>query len=196
MVRPYPIHTLEDALGVASTIQSVNAGLPFDRKLLARALGTTPASSGYTMKLNSSAKYGLTEGAYNDAEISLTQRGEAIVAPRDEHERRESLLQASMAPEVFGRFYQLLDGKRMPEDTYAQNMIQREFGIQPVLAREDAERLADLPRNFSGTPHPAAELRIVQPAVTGIANAASDPALLFRKVPRQPFEKDRLDGAR
>ncbi|MCH8109798.1 MAG: hypothetical protein IIB15_06685, partial [Chloroflexi bacterium] len=54
MVRPYPTHTLEDALSVAVAVQDSNAGLPFDRVLLAGALGTTPACSGFTMKLNSS----------------------------------------------------------------------------------------------------------------------------------------------
>ncbi len=136
MVRPYPTHTLEDALGIAAAIQEVNAGLPFDRKLLARALGTTPASSGYTMKLNSAAKYGLTQGAYNDEQISLAPLGEAIVAPRDEAERRNALIEAAMEPDIFGRFYRMLDGKRLPEDAYAQNMLQREFGVHPELAAE------------------------------------------------------------
>ncbi|MCI0440218.1 MAG: nucleotide-binding protein [Chloroflexi bacterium] len=136
MVRPYPTHTLEDALGIAAAIQEVNAGLPFDRKLLARALGTTPASSGYTMRLNSASKYGLTQGAYNDEQISLTPRGEAIVAPRDEAERRDALIEAAMEPDIFGRFYRMLDGKRLPEDAYAQNMLQREFGVHPELAAE------------------------------------------------------------
>ena len=75
MVRPYPVHTLEEASIIASAIQERNSGLPFDRVLLAKALGTTPTSSGFTMKLNSSAKYGLTRGGYNDDRIELTPRG-------------------------------------------------------------------------------------------------------------------------
>ena len=136
MVRPYPVHTLEDALTVAVAIQELNAGLPFDRVLLAGSLGTTPASSGFTMKLNSSARYGLTQGGYNDDSITLTPQGEAVVSPRGGEERREALVGAAMHPEVFGRFYRTLDGKRLPEDAYAQNMLQRQFGIHPDLSGE------------------------------------------------------------
>ena len=136
IVRPYPIHTLEDALAVARAIQDLNAGLPFDRKLLATAIGTTPASSGYTIKLNSAAKYGLTQGAYNDDSITLTPRGEAIVAPTGPDEYRDALIQAALHPDVFGRFFRLLDGKRLPEDAYAINVLQRELGISPELSAE------------------------------------------------------------
>ena len=136
MVRPYPTHTLEDALGVARAIQESNAGLPFDRELLATALGTTPASSGYTMRLNSAAKYGLTRGAYNDARITLTPRGEAVVAPSGPEELQRALLEAALHPDVFGRLFKLLDGKRLPEDAYARNMLQRELGISPELSAE------------------------------------------------------------
>jgi hypothetical protein len=136
IVRPYPINALQDALVIASTIQDVNAGLELDRTLLARAMGTTPASSGFTMRLNSSAKYGLTQGGYNDPRISLTQRGESIVSPRDDEEKQQALIKAAMQPEVFQQFYRMLDGKRLPEDTYARNMIQRELGIHSELTDE------------------------------------------------------------
>ena len=77
-VRPYPAYTLEDTLAIATRIQEANAGLAFDRSLLAGALGTTPASSGYTMRLNASSKYGLTQGGYNDgAAAPLLERDRA-----------------------------------------------------------------------------------------------------------------------
>ena len=136
IVRPYPTHTLEDVLSVAVAIQDSNAGLPFDRVLLARSLGTTPASSGFTMKLNSSVKYGLTQGGYNDERISLTDRGQAIVAPKGGDELRVALIEASMNPDLFGQFYRMLDGKRIPEDAYAQNVLQREMGVRPGLTGE------------------------------------------------------------
>jgi hypothetical protein len=130
------MHTLEDALAVATAIQESNAGLPCDRALLAKALGTTHASSGFVMKLNSSAKYGLTQGGYNDERISLTPRGQTIVAPKDVDELIKARIEAAIEPDVFGRFYQMLDGKRLPEDTYAQNMLARDLAIHPDLASE------------------------------------------------------------
>ena len=136
IVRPYPVHTLEEAALIAATIQQTNAGLPFDRVLLAKAMGTTPASSSFTMKLNSSAKYGLTQGGYNDDRIALTALGESIVAPKRKGEQNQVLVEAALQPELFRRFYQMLDSKRLPEDTYAQNMLQRELGVHPRLTEE------------------------------------------------------------
>ena len=136
IVRPYPVHTLEDACSIGQAIQDVNSGLPFDRVLLAKALGTTPASSGFTMKLNSSAKYGLTQGGYNDERIALTAQGRAVAAPTRSGETRQALLEAALRPELFRRFYQVLDGKRVPEDAYAQNILQRELGLHAALTDE------------------------------------------------------------
>lgn len=136
LVRPYPIHTLEVALSVARAIQESNGGLPFERKDLASALGTTPSSSGYTMKLNSSVKYGLTQGGYNDALITLTPLGESIVAPREQAEVRQSLINAAMTPDLFLRFYNLLERRRLPEDTYVHNTIHRELNVRSSLVEE------------------------------------------------------------
>ena len=135
-VRPYPAYTLEETLAIATRIQEANAGLAFDRSLLARELGTTPASSGYTMRLNASSKYGLTQGGYNDARISLTAQGQTIVAPENDDELRGALAASAMRPEIFGRFYRMLDGKRLQEDEYAENILQRELGIHPELSHE------------------------------------------------------------
>ena len=149
MVRPYPVHTLEDSLAVAGAIQKSNSGLPFDRALLARALNTTPASSSFTMRLNSSAKYGLTQGRYNDHSIAITPRGEATVAPKDADERRRALREAALEPDVFRRFYEMLDGKPLPRAEYAQNLLQRELDIQPELSAE-CLRVAEANGLFAG----------------------------------------------
>ena len=134
--RPYPVHTLEEATAVATAIFETNAGLPLDRVLLAKSLGTTPASSGFTTKLNSSAKYGLTQGGYNDERIAVTPLGASVVAPKSSDERHKALVDAALEPEIFGRFYKLLDGKRVPEDAYAGNMLQRELDIPESLTGE------------------------------------------------------------
>ncbi|MBM3935297.1 MAG: hypothetical protein FJ319_13550 [SAR202 cluster bacterium] len=136
VVRPYPLNTLQDSLGIARAIWEKNAGRPFDRVLLAKAVNTTPASSGFTFRVNSSAKYGLTIGGYADEKISLTRRGEAIMAPMSQEERHAALLEAAMEPDAFGKFYRLLNGKKVPEDQYAQNMLQAELGVPAALTQE------------------------------------------------------------
>jgi hypothetical protein len=134
--RPYPVHTLEEALVIATTIHDGNAARPYDRVLLAKALGTTPASSGFTMKLNSASKYGLTEGGYSDENIVLTPLGESVFTAADEADRHEALLAAALRPELFQSFYELLDGKRLPDDTNAAGILHREFAVDPELTAE------------------------------------------------------------
>ena len=135
IIKPYPAYTLEDALDVAQAIQNANAGWPFDRTLLAGALGTTPKSSAFTQRLNASAAYGLTQGGYNDADISLTPLGEALADGNDDR-RTQALVEAAMTPPVFGGFYKMLNGKRLPESAYAQSLLQRELGVNDSLTDE------------------------------------------------------------
>ena len=137
VTRPYPTYTLEDALSVARAIYEVNAGLPFDRELLAGALGTTPKSSAFTMRLNASAAYGLTEGGYNDPDIRLTELGETIVSstPGDAG-RSHAVAKAAANPDTFGGFYRLFDGRRLPQSNYLHNILERELGIRSNLADE------------------------------------------------------------
>ena len=85
-----------EVLEITRSIHEKNAGLPFDRVRLAKAMGTTPASSAFMMKLNSSAKYGLTEGGYSDARISLTGLGEKA-AKADP----AAIIEAAMRPQTF-----------------------------------------------------------------------------------------------
>ena len=136
VTRPYPSYTLQDSVSVAKAIYEVNAGLPFDRELLAGALGTTPKSSAFTIRLNASAAYGLTEGGYNDPDIRLTDLGEAVVAAGSEGARMSALAEAAMTPDTFGGFYELLDGRRLPQSEYLHNILQRQLGVRSDLAEE------------------------------------------------------------
>ena len=141
--RPYPIYTLEDALSIARAIQDVNAGLPFDRELLAGAIGTTPKSSTFITRLNASAWYGLTEGGYNDPDICLTLLGQAAVASESESERRRALTTAALNPDTLSGFYELFDGRHLPQSTYLYNILQRELGVRSDLVEECLAILLD-----------------------------------------------------
>ena len=134
--RPFPTHALEDVLPIARTIQDANSGLPMARELLASALGTTASSSSFRMKLTSSAKYNLIIGGYNDENISLTTLGQKCVVPQDSSEARASLVRASIQPDKFRDFYRLLNGKRIPDEVYARNMLIRELSVHPDLVSE------------------------------------------------------------
>ncbi len=143
LVRPYPNYTLRDALSVPRAIYEVNAGLAFEREMLASALGTTPKSSAFTMRLNASAAYGLTEGGYNDADIHLTDLGGTIVASRQEPERANAMVAAATAPKTFRSFYELFEGRALPANEYMENILRRDLGVQSELTQECLAILLD-----------------------------------------------------
>ena len=134
--RPYPVHTLEDALTISAAIYDENAARPYERIRLAKALGTTPTSSGFMQKLNSASMYGLTEGGYRDDAIALTPLGESIHGADDDSGRRQAVLEAALRPDLFRRFYELLEGKRLPDDSNAASILERELEVDPDLADE------------------------------------------------------------
>ena len=136
ITRPYPTHSLQDALPIAETIQRVNGGHPVRTDLLAGELGVSVRSSAFFQKLNASAKYGLTIGTNADEFIELTELGEAITAPGSREERTESIRKSAALPEVFGEFYRIYAGKRMPEDIYASNVLTRDLGVPRELTEE------------------------------------------------------------
>ena len=94
-------------------------------------MGTTPSSSAFMMKLNSSSKYSLTEGGYSDARISLTELG-----TRAAQADPEALVEAAMHPETFKAFYELLDGKRIPGPDEASGIVVDDIGIPEHLTAE------------------------------------------------------------
>ena len=139
--RSYPFHQLKQAQIIGETIQEVNSGLPMDRFLLAKALNTTPKSSGFIIKLNSSARYGITNGGYNDPTISLTELGKSIVSSKNPDEYQHALVECSIKPDVFRDFYQRMDGKQLPEEGYAKNILERDHQIDQDLSRECYETI-------------------------------------------------------
>ena len=136
LVRKYPAYSLEDSLAVPSIIFSENAGLPIDRSLLASSLGTTVNSSSFTTKLASSEEYGLTKGRYNASEVSITELGLSCVAYQSEIEKKDSLIKASLAPDLFNKLGTLLSGKELPEEEYFSSLLIRNYQIHPDQTKE------------------------------------------------------------
>ena len=132
--RPYPQRTLEYCLEVVETVYRHSAGGSMDRVILAGELGTTPASSAFVIRLGSCERYGLTGS--NGGTVELTSRGEAAAAPSSPDERKAALLEAALEPDVFRRFYDAYDGRKLPDDDMAMNMLRRDLGVEEELTAE------------------------------------------------------------
>ena len=104
--------------------------------MLAAARETTPSSSSLRMRLSSSEKHALMDGAYNDEHISHAPLGQSAVSPSRAAELQQVLGRAATAPETFRRFYPLMVGKRPPEGVDAENVRTKDLQVRPELARE------------------------------------------------------------
>ncbi|MGE5590422.1 MAG: TIR domain-containing protein [Bacillota bacterium] len=135
-VRPYPNHTLEQALVIAQALQDKNAGKPLDPILLAGAISRKPASSEYRILLSSSIKYGLTTGTHVAKQVQLTALGKAIVQPTTPSERASGLLRASLTPSLFRQIYEHYNRNKVPDSNFFQNALIRQFGVDQKLTAD------------------------------------------------------------
>src|SRR5690242_15687948 len=112
--KPFPPTALEDAVNLADAIRDYNAGQPFDRLLLADALGIKPSSSNFRDLLKAGYQYGLTVGSEKSDKISLSPVGTKLTKPMNPGERAQAILEAALAPELAGRIYRHYNRNKMP----------------------------------------------------------------------------------
>lgn len=136
----FPKHSLEQALRVAKALEDVNGGQPLPPIETATALGVSPGSSDFRVILSSSLKYGLTNGSYKSDRIELDEIGREIVEPKTAEERQAAIVRAAMSPPTFLSIYDYYKGKKLPEKTFFQNTVIREF----YVPREHAEQCVDI----------------------------------------------------
>ena len=136
-MRPYPQRTLEYCLEVVETVYREGNEGAMDKVVLAGRLRTTPTSSAFVIRLGSCERYGLVVQV--GGMVELTARGEAAAAPSSPDERKTALLDAALEPEVFRRFYDAYDGKKLPSDEMASNMLRRDLDVDDDLTAECLE---------------------------------------------------------
>jgi predicted nucleotide-binding protein len=86
-----------------------------------------------------SIAYGLTEGGYNAAQIALTPLGRRIVAPTDEGDDEVAMREACLIPQVVRNFLTRFNGRRLPPDNIAHNVLE-EMGVP----RDKTERALNI----------------------------------------------------
>jgi hypothetical protein len=127
--RPFPYHTLEEALAVARALQNKNAGKPWKPILLANALGIKPASTNFRDITSSSNKYGLTKGTWQADFISLTPLGISITKPTKAEKEMKDRQEAILKIDVFNKIFDYYRDKKLPlpNETFFKNMVETEF---------------------------------------------------------------------
>lgn len=118
-----PAHGLTDALRVANAIAESYASDPTSPLDVAAAMGLTPTSSNFKMLAGASIAYGLTDGGYNVAQISLTELGRRITSPLEEGDDDQAKREALQKPRVIGEFLAKYDQKQLPRPDIAINVL-------------------------------------------------------------------------
>lgn len=132
----FPKDSLEQALRVANALEDANGSQPLPPIETATALGVSPGSSDFRGILSSSLKYALTTGSYKSDRIALDELGREIIEPKTPEERQDAVVRSALRPPDFRSIYDYFKGKKLPEKTFFQNTVIREFDIP----REHAEQ--------------------------------------------------------
>ena len=157
--RPFPLHSLDDALVIAKTIQDKNAGKPMKRLLLADAIGRKPSTIQFRDLLSSSYKYGLTLGTEKAEYIELTEVGKNITKPTSPTQELQAKQKAVLTPEKFNEIYSHYKDARYPSGSFFENTLEVEFKIPRDYVSEVIEmlekngRFSGIIRDISGSPH-------------------------------------------
>jgi len=132
----YPKYSLLKSLEIARAITDNNAGNPFNRLLLAKALGLSPGSSKFRMLISASSKFGLTKGSYNVKNISLNPLALSILKPKSENERKKGLKDALFKVEFYREVYAKYNNNRIPKKQLFKNILERDYEIPQAVTEQ------------------------------------------------------------
>jgi hypothetical protein len=129
IARPFPVFSLEKALGIALAIKEKNAGNPWPPSQVAKAVGIGEKSSALDLLARASQLYGLTSGTRQASAISLEKIGREIVyAPSPEAEinaKRRAFINVG----IFAKVLEYYKGCGLPEMEFLSNTLFSEFDL-------------------------------------------------------------------
>lgn len=138
-----PRHSLRDALTIAQCITDNFAGDPTPPHQVAMALDISPTSSVWKSLAGAAVGYGLTKGAHNAANISLTALGTRCTAPTEEGDDVVARCEAALTPKLGKQFFGKYDRAKFPSDTIAKNVLQQTFNVPADRVDESLQILKD-----------------------------------------------------
>jgi len=159
VVRPFPKHSIEEALQVAQKIQDERGGKPFNRLLLAESLGIKPSSSDFRDLLSSSYKYGLSDRTEKASDISLTQLGSEAIQTKDIQKRITAIRTAIQIPEIFKKVLNDYNNKKVPTSEMlpkilvASYRVPDEFSVECSKLIIENGKFAKIIRDIGGSAH-------------------------------------------
>lgn len=114
---------LEDALKIAKALWDNFAGKSAAPHQIAMAIDKSPTSSDWRVLTGSSIAYGLTDGGYGAAQISLKDIGKRIVAPTADGDDIVARAEALVQPRILREFFEKYNRAKLPRDEIGQNVL-------------------------------------------------------------------------
>ena len=137
-----PAHTLAGALRVAEALRddwAKKSAAPLD---LAASLNQSPTSSAFRMLTGAAVAYGLTEGAAQSAQITLTDLGQRCVAPLADGDDAAAMREAVLKPRVIKEFLEKYDNNALPQKSIALNVLES-LGVPGTASDRAYEMIVD-----------------------------------------------------
>lgn len=135
--RPFPGRTLEEALPIPNAIREKNNGKEWDTELVAKAaFNVRRNAKNFFYAAAASRDYGLTIGSRDTEKISLAPLGREIVFAGDEQTKRQKLIEAFFAVDIFKKVYDHYGSGTLPEDQYLKNTLLKDFNLDPEFHAE------------------------------------------------------------
>jgi predicted nucleotide-binding protein len=123
-----PWYSVDKALKVAEAIVNNYGSKPAKPLDVAKVLDVMPQSSGFRMLTGASIAYGLTDGGWNAAQISLTPLALKILKPKTETDTLDGKREALLKPRVTKEFLSKYNDNPIPRDDIAYNILE-DFGV-------------------------------------------------------------------
>lgn len=123
-----PMYSLGTALKIPQSITDNYGNGPAKPLEVAQALEVVPTSGGFRMLTGASIAYGLTEGGWNAAQISLTPLAIKILKPKQENHPLEAKREALLKPRVIREFLTKYSDAAVPRTDIACNVLE-ELGV-------------------------------------------------------------------
>lgn len=119
----FPQESLTKALSIAEAIWENFAGKGAPPHEIALALESSPTSGSWRNLCGTSIAYGLTDGGYNASQITLSDLGRRIVAPKSEGDDAIARVEAILRPKIMGNFFHKYDKAKFPKENIAENVL-------------------------------------------------------------------------
>jgi hypothetical protein len=123
----FPYNDLESAIGVARAILH-NGGSQLSRDQLAGALGQSPASGSFIIKVSSAKQFGLVDS--RDGKFQLTDLGFSIL-DKNELREKQARVQAFLNIGLYKKLYDDFKGKQLPPRPHGLEHTLVQIGVTP-----------------------------------------------------------------